>query len=187
MNVYDFDDTIYKGDSSKDFIIYIALKHPCVMMKNLPNMLYAAIMLMTGKMSKKEMKEHFFCFVTNLKDIDSEVARFWDRNQDKIKPWFIEAKQAEDVIISASPSFLLKEICNRLEIPNLMATDIDIETGKILGENCKGVEKVVRFYECFPNGKINKFYSDSNTDIYLAKEAEESFFVRGNIIKKWEF
>lgn len=186
MNVYDFDDTIYKGDSSKDFIVYTALHHPCVMARNLPNMMYAAVMLMLGKMSKKEMKERFFYFVTNIKDVELEVDRFWNKKQHKIKSWYLQEKKVDDVIISASPTFLLKEICKRLEISNLMATDLDTQTGKILGENCKGKEKVMRFYKCFPNESIDKFYSDSITDKYLAKEAKESFFVKGNVITKWE-
>lgn len=186
MNVYDFDDTIYKGDSSKDFIIYAALHHPYIMVKELPSMLYGGVMYGLGKMPKKEMKERFFHFVTGIKDIETEVSKFWDKNENKIKKWYFEVKEEEDVIISASPTFLLKEICQRLNIKSLMATDLDTKTGKILGENCKGKEKVVRFYENFPNGTINKFYSDSRTDQYLAEEAEESFFVKGNEITKWE-
>lgn len=41
MNVYDFDKTIYNGDSTRDFYLYSLIKHP-EMLKYVPNALTGA-------------------------------------------------------------------------------------------------------------------------------------------------
>ena len=93
----------------------------------------------------------------------------------------------DDVIISASPEFLLKPVCKRLKIKNLMASKVDMHSGKYSGVNCHGKEKVKRFYEAFPNGKIDNFYSDSYSDSPLAEIAEKAFMVDGDKVEGWIF
>ena len=39
-----------------------------------------------------------------------------------------------------------------------MASKVDMHSGKYSGVNCHGKEKVKRFYEAFPDGKIDNFY-----------------------------
>ena len=43
MNVYDFDGTIYDGDSTVDFLIYMYRKHPGLMIPRLPGQCLAAL------------------------------------------------------------------------------------------------------------------------------------------------
>ena len=42
-----------------------------------------------------------------------------------------------------------------------------------------------RYFEQFPNGIIEEFYSDSYSDEPLAKIAKKSFLVSKNSVKKW--
>ena len=186
MNVYDFDDTIYRGDSSRDFIFYMYRKHPVKMLAAAPRQFAAAVGYMTGRKSKKEMKETFFSFLKKTTDVEQDVKHFWDAHQKNMKPWYLRQKREEDVVISASPDFLLEEICRREGIRHLIATRMDRRSGAILGENCKGEEKVKRFREIFPQEVAEAFYSDHPSDRYMAGIAKEAFLVRGDQISEWE-
>ena len=105
---------------------------------------------------------------------------------DLIKSFYLKQKNYDDVIISASPTFLLEPICRRLNITYLIASKVDKHTGKYTGINCYGSEKVRRFKEIFPNQSIDNFYSDSLSDAPIAKLAKHAFLVSKKHIKNWE-
>ena len=134
MNGYDFDKTIYDGDSTIDFYIY-SLKRNITLIRYLPIQVYGFI-LYTLKLKRKEyFKEKFFSFLKGINNIDNYVTSFWNKNGNKIKKWYLEQKKDDDIIISASPDFLLKEIINRLGINYLIATIVDEKKGKFLSKN----------------------------------------------------
>ena len=94
-------------------------------------------------------------------------------------------KQSTDVIISASPEFLLNPICNQLGV-SMLATRVDNKTGLFNGENCHGEEKVRRFYEAYPNGEVDEFYSDLYCDTPLARIAQKAYIVKGEKLTPWK-
>ena len=61
---------------------------------------------------------------------------------EKIKSSFLKKTVESKVVISASPEFLLKPICEKININYLIASRVDIKTGVLLGKNCYGKEKV---------------------------------------------
>lgn len=184
MNVYDFDKTIYNGDSTIDFYFYCLKKYPKIVFC-LPKQLIAAMKYKIKISDKTKFKEEFYCFLEKVPNTAYEVVSFWNKNECKIKDWYKGKKKEDDVIISASPEFLLSEICIRMGIRNLIASIVDEKTGKYLGINCYGKEKTRRFYEIFPKGGIDEFYSDSYSDEPMAKLAKKSFIVSKNKIRKW--
>lgn len=184
MNVYDFDNTIYDGDSSVDFYVFCLKRHPSIL-GCFPKQVWGAILYGMGRITKVRFKETFFCFLQKLENIDEEVNLFWDRGEDRIKEWYHARKKPDDLIISASPLFLLKNICDRLQVRYLIASSVNPKTGKFEGCNCYGPEKVSKFFEIFPDKKINEFYSDSVSDIPMARIAHKSFLVRKDTIKPW--
>ncbi|MGI6664609.1 MAG: HAD-IB family phosphatase [Christensenellaceae bacterium] len=186
MNVYDFDGTIYDGDSTADFYFHMLKKKPSLL-KYLPRQLWAFFSYAIKRIKKTEMKERFYVFLQGINDMEHEVNIFWDKHTSKIKSWYPAQQKEDDVIISASPEFLLGDICARLNIKYLMASRVDARTGKYEGVNCHGQEKVRRFYERFPEGKIAQFYSDGVSDRPLAELAAEAFFVKKDRITKWDF
>lgn len=101
-------------------------------------------------------------------------------------PWYLERKKPDDVIISASPDFIVRPACERLGIGHLIATTVDPHTGEFLSENNRGEEKVRRFKAEFGNAPIEHFYSDSLSDAPMARLAAHSFFVRGELLYPWE-
>ncbi len=184
MNVYDFDKTIYNGDCSIDFYLY-CLSRCFAIVSCLPSQLCGIVMKLLGKCDTKTMKEKFFCFLPKMPDAENVIKSFWSIHRKKIKRFYLAQRQESDVIISASPEFLLTPICRELGIPSPIATEMDINTGKILGRNCKGEEKVRRFCEHYPNGVVEKFYSDSVSDAPMAEIAQEAFLVCGDRINPW--
>lgn len=184
MNVYDFDNTIYDGDSTKEFYFY-CLKRNKIIILLLFKQCLGIFLYKMGFIDKTRMKEYFFCFLTKVSNVESIVEQFWNIKSIKIKEWYLKQKQDTDVIISASPDFLLKPICSQLGIKSLIASKVDKKTGKFNGANCYGVEKVNRFYQEYKDGKICKFYSDSISDKPMADIADEAYRVSGDNIIPW--
>ena len=185
MNVYDFDKTIYDGDSTLDFYFFSLKKSP-MLIRFLPIQIIGFIKYMFGMYSKLQFKEKFYSFLKGIKDVDSMVELFWNENQDKIKDWYLKSKEESDVIISASPEFLLNNICRRIGIKHLIASEVNKNTGICEGENCYGEEKVLRFKKYFEKGEIKKFYSDSLSDAPISLMASERYIVTGNNILPWD-
>lgn len=184
MNVYDFDKTIYDGDSTVDFYLYCLKKRPLLILLA-PAHLSGFIGYFAGYRSKTKAKERFYRFLRYLPDTEAAVRLFWEKNISGVKDWYMKQKREDDLIISASPGFLIGEACRRLGVRSI-ASPVDPKSGKYSGENCHGEEKVKRFNQEYPGETIEAFYSDSGSDAPLAKKAEKAYLVNKNEIKKWE-
>lgn len=185
MNVYDFDNTIYSGDSTMDFYLFCLKRHKKILLY-LPSLIWAFIKYYVLKIGNKtQFKETMYRFVRYC-DIESDINEFWQIHIKKIKSWYIEQKDNSDVIISASPEFLLSPLKQILNI-NIIASKVNKHSGKYDGINCYYDEKVRRFYKQYPDGVIDKFYSDHYSDEPLAKIAKSAYIVNGEIILNWNF
>lgn len=184
MNVYDFDNTIYRGDSTAHFYLFCLKRHPS-MVKCLPSLLagFAGFYLLK-KGNKTQFKEKMYSFLPCI-DLEKDIKDFWKTHKKNLKGWYLKQKKEDDVIISASSVFLLTPICKELKAGKLIASPVDKNTGKYSGLNCHGEEKVRRFYEEFPNGVIDEFYSDSKSDTPLARIAKRAFLVKGDRLLPW--
>lgn len=185
MNIYDFDKTIYDGDSTKDFYFYCLKKHPKILL-TIPCMAWTFFLYILGVKTKTQFKEKMYRFLSCVPDIDGDVNDFWNRNEHKIKKWYKDRKCEDDIIISASPEFLLAPICERIGIKNLIASKVDKKTGIYTGENCWGKEKVRRLYEKFPEAVCDEFYSDSLSDSPLADISGQAHIICGTDIIEWD-
>ena len=130
------------------------------------------------------MKTEFYKYFTLIDDLDKAIEEFWASHKHKIKAWYLAQKRDDDLIISASPEFLLKPICDELGI-NLIASVVDPKTGRNLRENCYGSEKVVRMKEHYDITEMEDFYSDSYSDDPLAQYAKQSFYVVKDELRPW--
>ena len=185
MNVYDFDNTILRGDSTARFFAWCLLRTPRLWLR-VPAQAANALLFALRLRPKQAFKEHMLSFVTALQDVDAEVERFWDKNESRVKDWYRAAQRPDDVVISASPEFLIAPICARLGIRTAMGSPVDKRTGHYLGLNCHGQEKVVRFRAAFPEGGIDAFYSDSYSDDPLAQLARKRVLVKGEQLLDWD-
>lgn len=197
MNVYDFDKTIYHIDSSFDFYKYLAKRKPKVLLV-LPITIVYAILYVFKIIDKTKLKEKFYSHLAYIDDenINEIVIEYWETHLDGIFPYYLKQKESTDVVISASPYFLLEYICNKLGVGKLIATNVDVKTGKFTGKNCYGEEKVNRFcieYNIDKNnlkniGIIDKFYSDSKSDTPLAMMSKEAFVIdKYGKVNRWNY
>ena len=185
MNVYDFDGTIYNGDSTIDLYLFMVKRHPGII-RYFPSSCISAVKRKLGRCTTTQWKETFFRFLTSVPDMEGELRLFWKKNLSKIMDWYKAQKQETDVIISASPEFLLEIPIRELGLKCLIASKVNIKTGKFSGENCKGKEKVKRFREVFPQGTVDSFYSDSQSDLPMAELAEKAFLCRKGRLTEWD-
>lgn len=184
MNVYDFDKTIYRGDSTLDFYFYALKKKPSLV-RYMPLQGIYFVIYSLGMMSKTRFKEGFYCFLKGIGDVEGLVAQFWEGARTDIDSWYPQQQKEDDVVISASPRFLLDPICRELGIKHLIASIVEPNTGVYSGTNCYGEEKVRRFEKEFPGAAIDSFYSDSRSDEPLAALSREAFIVGKNGIEPW--
>lgn len=184
MNTYDFDETIFNPDSSYAFIMYCWKKFPGKMLKTLPGVVSAAFVYSRDKSRAKDLKEKLFAFLPEVDDIDALVEEFWACHISGIGDWYLKQKKDDDIIISASPEFLLEPIANHLGV-RLIATPMDKRSGKINGKNCHDHEKVRRFYENHPGAHTEEFYSDSLSDSPMAMIADKAFMVNKGKLSPW--
>ncbi|MFV0380347.1 MAG: HAD-IB family phosphatase [Anaerorhabdus sp.] len=184
MNVYDFDKTIYNGDCTKDFVLH-CFKKEKKLIPLIPYHLYNGLLFLLKIRSKKVFKENLYSFIGILENVDDIIEEYVENNTKNIKKWYYEQQKNDDLIISASPLFLIERFCKKLNITCYMASLVDIKTGKFISENCFGEEKVKRFDEFYQRESIDEFYSDSYSDAPLAKLAKKAFIVKGDNIKPW--
>jgi putative flippase GtrA len=184
MNIYDFDDTIYAGDSTVDFYLFVLRRHPGLAMGTIIPNIVNGIMFKFGRISRQEFKERYFRLFLPKINAREMADEFWQAHGKRIKPWYLSQKQPDDLIISASPEFLLAPICSESGI-KLIATSVDPLTGEFLSPNCRGEEKVRRLTVEYGPVPVDAFYTDSPSDAPLAALAKRAFVVRGDRIIEW--
>ena len=140
MNVYDFDNTVFRGDSTVRLLFH-ALTHVPASLLTLPQLIWGGAMYLLRLWPKRRFKEKVYAFCRYVPDMDRFLEVYWDRNYKRINKWYLERKRDDDIIISASSEFALRPVCSRLGV-GLIATRVDPGSGKYLGENCHGEEKL---------------------------------------------
>ena len=69
-------------------------------------------------------------------------------------------------------------------VKNYIGTTVDTDVGKIT-RICLRENKIKAFFENYPDGKIESFYTDSpKNDFPLIEIAENAYVVKGNKIEK---
>lgn len=182
MNVYDFDKTIYAKDSSIDFYVY-NLRKDLTVLRFFPKQALAMIRYKLKQIPKTQMKTVFYTYLKTINNLDERVTGFWEANRKHINAYYLKQRKQDDVIISASPTFLLQPLIDEWGCI-LIASEVDPKTGHS-GENCWGPEKVKRFAALYDLNSMDEFYSDSLSDTPLAKYAKNAYLVTGTKIEVW--
>lgn len=184
MNVFDFDGTIYDGDSTRDFFAFCLKKYPQTWL-SLPRTGICAVGFALRLLPKTRFKQNFYRFLRGVPDIEKAVEQFWQEHMRNIQAWYWKVRAEGDLVISASPEFLLEIPCRQLGILPPIASRVDAKTGVYTGTNCHGREKVRRFHEQFGQASVEKFYSDSKSDSPMAELAEQAFFIQKGQVRPW--
>ena len=176
MNGYDFDKTIYPGDSATHFFWWCARRYPAALGR-LPAAGFKALTCAGRPEIHGILKETIYGFLRHVPDPAAEAAAFWDVHLSRIYPWYLAQKRPDDVIVSASPFFLVGEACRRLGV-ECIATQMDPATGELLSPNCRGAEKIVRYRALHADAPLEAFYSDSWSDRPMMELAESAFLMK---------
>lgn len=179
MNIYDFDDTIFDGDSSVCFIKYSLVRHPLLVITSFIKGIIPFIKYLFKSASLGDVKGVLFSFVSKIDNFQLYMDEYVLKYQDNIKPYYLELHKSSDVVISASFSFIVEPLCKKLDINNVIATNYDVKTGSIIGKNCKGEEKIRRFNELYKDSIVEFAYSDSLSDIPMFNRAKKAYIVKG--------
>ena len=83
MNVYDFDETVYLNDSSKEFYVFNLKLNP-KLAKYWPRQSKAALDYKSGKITKTEMKTIFYEYFQSVEDI-MEVKGIGTKTYEKMR------------------------------------------------------------------------------------------------------
>lgn len=185
MNIYDFDGTIYDGDSGVDFIKYSFRRRPFSVLKSFIKTFFKYLKYKRGQIEFKEVKGTIFSFVTHIDDLDNYVKKFVQKHKKKIKKFYLEQRHKDDFIITASLDFYVKPLCHSVGIKRIVATKYDTNKGKIIGNNCKGEEKANIVAKMFSK-KFENLYTDSKADKPLIKFANNTYIVKKNELIKYD-
>lgn len=112
----------------------------------------------------------------HLDDPDEDIAAFWQRYRHNLSPWYLLQKRSDDLIISASPEYLLKPIIEQLGV-HMIGTVVDRETGVMIG-NVRLAKEKAKYIIDRDMPLIENFYSDSLSDMPIALLSESAFIVR---------
>ena len=183
MNVYDFDKTIFEGDSEERFFEFMFRKPGFRHWKyywKLYDLLFKAKLI-----TKTVSREHQYRFLKDIEDVDKTVEEYWDEVWQYMMPWYFEVKRDDDIIATGTPGFLLGPAMRRLGLTNLVATEMDCHTGKIDGYFAIKEYKLDSFRKQFSTDDIDKFYSDDYADNFLAQYAKEAYCCKDGEFYPW--
>lgn len=189
MTLYDFDKTVYHGDCTVNFWKHCVLRKPYLALF-IPIQAFFFLLFKLGFKSREFFKEKFLFFIKHFKDIDAEVGSFWEKEEKNLCKWFTEAVSADDIVISASPEFLVRPMTDKYGI-RCIASVVDKKTAKFLSPNCKGENKVRRLTELGITA-ADLAYSDSESDLPMLSLAKTGYIIKNvsqsemKIIKKYE-
>jgi len=186
VKVFDFDDTLYNGESVFDFALFVIKRKKSfiwlipsfVRILLLYKLCWYDISSFTAQISKYSK-----VFMKNQELIRNLVAEFWEENIHKLYPEMLKKVTPKDVIITSSPSFLIDGIKDVLHTNHILSTELDFENGKILYLNFQE-NKVKKFQEVYKNRKIKYLYTDSFNDEKLMDISENVFLVKKGKCKK---
>ena len=181
MNVYDFDKTIYPVDSTAQFYHWCLKRYPACR-RTLGWTAWAFFCMFTKLKTKTKSKEIFYRFLRHVPAEAPEL--FWQEHIQFIEPWYYEQRRPDDLIISASPEFLLAPVARMLEFA-LIASPVEQATGLYRGENCHGPEKVRRYRDVWGDEPVDGFWSDSRSDTPMADIARIPWLVKKGNILPW--
>ena len=185
MNIYDFDNTIYDGESFFDFFLEYVKVNP-VFVRFLPKVMFAFLKYKLGKVTVEQMMTDYapvikkcYCDYDKWEEF---TQKFWDGHMHKIKSFYKEVQKEDDLILTASPELTIKEIAKRLGIKNIVCSKIDDKTGQIT-RICMRQNKIKALKEDFGDVEIDDFYTDSiKNDGFFAEYAKRVFLVKGDEI-----
>ena len=186
MNIYDFDNTIYDGESAVDFFFF-CLKKDTKLFRLVPLLIVKLAKYKMCLITIDELREYVEKYAKDLlddfDDLDKMLKEFWKKNLKKIKPFYLEQKRDDDILLTATFGFLIEIPVKELGIKNVICSEIDTKTGK-LQRLCYREHKRELLLKYISGNEKICFYTDSMNDKSMIEFADEAYLVKGKKIKK---
>ncbi len=174
VSIYDFDKTLYSGDSARDYALYCLRKRPWRIWAAVVFSIFCAGYYL-GFINKETAKSRWYRM---MDDREEMVEAFWARASEKLikATASLARKDREDgiipLVISAGPGVLIEGARKYMEDAVVIATETQPGCpSKFASSNCYGAEKVRRFMDWLTNQKtsmeetqIIRVVSDSPAD-----------------------
>ena len=187
IDVYDFDGTLYDGDSTADYVLFCLRRHPSLVLV-LPRVIAAAARLAIRRIGLTEFKSALFGAMSRRIDLEAEAERFWRdaRTRKKLGAWFNGTPRDLPIVLaSASPEFELRHAAAILGVGTLIGTRCEQGTGRLIGRNCKGEEKISRIREAVGEFTVRAMYTDdAKADAPLLAIAKERYLVTHGSVQR---
>ena len=186
---FDFDGTITKKDSLIDFIRFVVgdIKFFFGFVFLIPMLILFKLKIINNNRAKEILLSYFFKGWSEAKFVELTNSYSLNNINKILRPQALERinwHKKQDhriVVVTASIDHWILPWCEQNNL-DLIATKLEIKNGKIsgkyLGKNCYGIEKVNRIKELYDLSKYNKIYAygDSKGDKEMLALADESFY-----------
>ena len=186
MKAFDFDNTLYRGESSLDFSLYMIRTNKKILLY-LPVILTNTIKYKLCLVDREELgdtiNKYMKILIRDKRELLSLVGKFWKMHADRLNADMLRRVGPDDLIITAGPSFLLDGIRDRLGTQNIIASEVDLDKKEITHFNLKE-NKVRRFRELYGDVRIKSFYTDSYNDQAVMDISDMVFLVKKGKIKR---
>ncbi len=190
LALFDFDGTITRCETISQFLMF-SIGRTAFFSKMFPLLPYV-LAYAVGWIDNNKVKEKIFfrCLRGLSLDKIQKDATVFARTvlPNLLRPRAIERinwhKRRGDVVVvvSASIRFYVEEWAKELGVDDVIAVDLEEEggvlTGRIIGKNCFGEEKVRRIKERFDIDSFDRIYAygDSKGDREMLLLADEAYF-----------
>lgn len=186
MQVFDFDNTLYYGESAVDFAVWM-IRHNRRILLWLPrifwNLLKYKLCLVDRESIEQPVNEFLRLLIRDEAELRRTVARFWETHRRFLNQRVIAKIRPGDVIITAGPSFLLEPIHAELKGVRMICSEVDLQRRRVVYINMHD-NKARRFREEFGQAPIARFYTDSFNDRAMMEIAERVYLVKRSRIKR---
>lgn len=184
MRVFDFDNTVYSGESVLDFYLF-SLRYNPREIKLIFTVLKYALRYKAGKMTLEQLEKgcakYAHNYISSFSEPEKMVAEFWNSHMKKIKKWY--KPQKDDIIMTASFNVIMDEVCKRLGVSRCICSVINRKTLEVEYLNFNKNKKE-KFIEMFGNVEIDEFYTDSISDMPMVEISKTAYLVKGSKITK---
>lgn len=174
LAIFDVDFTLTSKETLLQLFKFL-IKEDKKNLKFLPRAAFSGLMYGLKFYDEKKVKQSFLKFIDGVEENDLKilVKKYYDEVLSKIiykdsidMMKKLKSEEYKIYLISASPEFYLNELYNNIkEVDVIIGTRFSFNEGKferkMVGENCKGEEKVRRLKEYLQEHNIEVDYKNS--------------------------
>ena len=157
MKAFDFDNTIYRGESSIDLAVYMIRNNKKIILY-LPMIFTNLVKYKLCMIGREEMETilNDFCqaVMEDKDEVPRIIERFWQTHAHKLNERILKLIGPEDIIITAGPDVLINGIRDRLHTDHIISSEVDLNSGRFTYLNFKD-NKVRRYKELYGDTEIS--------------------------------